>query len=86
MKRYEKTLLSLDDGAFVVEYNQKSYLATKQSYTDGKVIKFYAYELGGRDFVSCNLYITKKSLLLKPCEMSPAKVREFLEMMQLKGI
>jgi len=59
-------------------YKDKKYLATKTVMSKGGVIKFYAYELGGNDFVSCNFYITKEKNLLKPCEMSPKKVIDFV--------
>ncbi len=79
MKAYVKRLLHLQDGSFVCSYNSRTYLATKSSYAKGRVLKFYAKELGGRDFVSLNLFLTKQSPLLRPCEMSPQKVIDFLE-------
>ncbi len=39
----------------------------------------YAEELGGRDIVSANLYVTGAGAQLKACEMPAAKVVDFLE-------
>lgn len=38
----------------------------------------YAEELGGRDVVSANLYLTGDRPQLRPCEMPAEKVLDFL--------
>ena len=53
-------------------------MATKNSYSNARVLQFYAEELGGNDFVSFNIFLTKKKPLLKPCEMSAKKVIDFI--------
>lgn len=78
MKNFEQKLIDFPEGSFYAEYKMLRYLATKSIMSKGGVIKFYAYELGGNDFVSCNFYITKDKNLLKPCEMSPDKVIDFI--------
>ena len=78
MKNYEQKLIDLPEGSFYAKYNKVKYLASKSVMSKGGVIKFYAYELGGNDFVSCNFYITKGKNILKPCEMSPNKVIDFV--------
>lgn len=75
-------LTSLPNGAHKVVYHNKHYLYTKETKLNGKLIKFYAYELGGNDFVSLNFYITTTKPLLKPCEMSPHKVIDFVMKMK----
>ena len=78
MKTFEQKLIDFPEGSFYAEYKTLKYLATKSVMSKGGVIKFYAYELGGNDFVSCNLYMTKSKNILKPCEMSPNKVIDFV--------
>lgn len=71
-------LLQLDNGCYSVYFNKKRYLLTKQTLLSGKLIKLYAYEAGGNDIVSSNYYVTVKNGTLKPCEMSPEKVIDFV--------
>ena len=55
----------------------------KQTLQNGRLIKFYAEELGGNDFVSLNVYRTGAGVLLKPCEMAERKVTDFIEKVEL---
>lgn len=71
-------LASLDNGSYHVIYNEKKYLLTKATLLEGKLIKLYAERLDQIDIVSGNYYPTIKSGLLKPCEMSDAKVIDFI--------
>lgn len=71
-------LLALPQGANDVFYKEKRYLLQKQTLLAGKLIKIYAKELGGHDIVSGNYYPTIKGGMLKPCEMSDAKVIDFV--------
>ena len=71
-------LLALPNGANDVFYIGKRYLLIKETLLDGKLIKLYAKELGGNDIVSGNYYPTMKDGMLKPCEMSDAKVIDFV--------
>jgi peptide-methionine (S)-S-oxide reductase len=50
----------------------------KQTLNQGRSLKLYAENLGGRDFISCNLYVTSKGVRIKPCEMALEKVLDFL--------
>jgi len=77
-KNFHKKLQELPDGANDVLYNAKRYLLRKETLLDGKLIKIYAEELGGNDIVSGNYYPTIKEGTLKPCEMSDAKVIDFV--------
>ncbi len=71
-------LLALPNGANDVFYIGKRYLLIKETLLDSKLIKLYAKELGGNDIVSGNYYPTMKDGMLKPCEMSDAKVIDFV--------
>ena len=71
-------LLTLPNGANDVMYLEKRYLLRKETLLEGKLFKVYAEELGGNDIVSGNYYPTMQGGMLKPCEMSDAKVSDFI--------
>jgi len=71
-------LLALPNGANDIFYKEKRYLLQKQTLLNEKLIKIYAEELGGNDIVSGNYYPSMKGGILKPCEMSDAKVIDFV--------
>ena len=71
-------LLALPNGANDVNYKNKRYLLLKETLLSGKLIKIYAEKLGQQDIVSGNYYPTMKGGMLKPCEMSDAKVIDFV--------
>jgi len=71
-------LLALPNGANDVHYLNKRYLLRKETLLEGKLIKVYAEELGENDIISGNYYPSIKSGMLKPCEMSDAKVIHFV--------
>jgi len=71
-------LLALPNGANDVIYMNKRYLLIKETLLDGKLLKIYAERLDKIDVVSGNYYPTLKSGMLKPCEMSDAKVIDFI--------
>lgn len=71
-------LLALPNGANDVHYLGKRYLLRKETLLEGKLLKLYAEELGGNNIVSGNYYATIKGGMLKPCEMSEAKVIDFV--------
>ena len=70
--------MKLSDGAYDVSYQKKRYLLRKETHLDKKLIKLYAEELGGKDFISLNYYPHIKGGLLKPCEMPEKKVIDFI--------
>ncbi|HIP52007.1 MAG TPA: peptide methionine sulfoxide reductase [Campylobacterales bacterium] len=76
--KFYTNLLSLPNRANYILYKKKRYLLQKQTLLDEKLIKIYAEELGGNDIVSGNYYPTMKGGMLKPCEMSDAKVIDFV--------
>lgn len=73
-----KRLRSIPLGYSQVLYQKRKYGVSRQEYNNGKSIKLYAEELGGKDFVSLNYYITDTVGILKPCEMAKKKVIDFL--------
>jgi len=75
---FYKKFLALPNGASDVSYKGRRYLLRKETLLEGKLLKLYAEELGGNDVVSGNYYTTMKGGMLKPCEMSDAKVIDFV--------
>ncbi len=75
---FDTALHKLPNGAYDVIYQNRRYLLRKETLLEGKLIKLYAHDLGGNDIVSGNYYPTIKNGTLKPCEMSEAKVRDFV--------
>jgi len=71
-------LLALPNGANNVMYLEKRYLLIKEILLEGRLLKVYAERLDKVDVVSGNYYPTLKGGMLKPCEMSDAKVIHFI--------
>jgi peptide-methionine (S)-S-oxide reductase len=82
-KDFHKKIVYLDDGTYDVSFQKKRYLLRKQTQLDGRLIKLYAEELGGNDFISLNYYPQIKEGLLKPCEMPIRKVVDFILELEL---
>jgi hypothetical protein len=76
---YRERLHSFPEGAFEGSFHNRRYLIRKETLLEGRLIKLYAEELGGNDFVSLNYYETTRAPLLKPCEMPREKVIDFIE-------
>lgn len=66
-----------------VIFKRKRYGVTRTDFNNGKSIKLYAEELGGKDVISLNYYITSTQERLKPCEMPEEKVIKFLTEMEI---
>jgi len=49
---FHEKILQLDDGAYDVVAYEKRYLLRKETHLEGRLIKLYAEELGGNDFIS----------------------------------
>ncbi len=64
------------------DYQGRIYGITKSAFNNGKSFKVYAEELGGKDFISLNLYLTNEGAVLKPCEMPEQKVKSLLNEMR----
>lgn len=83
MDLFRQKLIKLPLGSFYCIYKNSKYLATKQLYSNNKIIKIYAKELKGNDIVSGNYFLTIKNGLLKPCEMSDEKVLDFVKNLKM---
>ncbi len=80
---FHSKIIQLNDGAYDVVAYEKRYLLRKETRLDGKLIKLYAEELGGKDFISLNYYPLLQDGLLKPCEMPEEKVIQFIMELEL---
>lgn len=78
MSAFRQRLLTLPPGTYDVTFRSRRYLLNIERVSKGRITKLYARELGGRDIVSGNYFTTVKGGLLKPCEMSPKKVIDFV--------
>lgn len=81
---FHKKLIHLNDGAYDVFAFDKRYLLRKETQLKGKLVKLYAEELGGNDFISLNYYPELQNGLLKSCEMPQEKVIEFILELEIK--
>ena len=61
-----------------VSFDGRRYGVTRTLAAGGRAQTVLAEELGGRDLISANLYLTEEPQL-RPCEMPAAKVMRFLE-------
>ncbi|MBX2873786.1 MAG: peptide methionine sulfoxide reductase [Saprospiraceae bacterium] len=73
----------IPNGYSEVMYEGNRYGLSRKDFNGGKSIKVFAEQLGGKDFISFNYYLTSEQHLLKPCEMPTEKVRQFLLNFQL---
>jgi len=76
---FEDALARLPDGYVDGNFRNRSWGVTVKRSEDGKRTWLYGQELSGTDIVSFNLYrLTGTGSILKPCEMSSAKVIDFI--------
>jgi len=71
-------LRKIPEGYSERTYRGRRYGVTKTVFGGERTYKLFAEELGGSDFISCNLYVTRRGERLKPCEMPLEKVLNFL--------
>jgi hypothetical protein len=69
---------AMPSGTFRAGFGGNGYIVSKTSYSGGKSWKLVAEELGGRDYISLNLYHLKSGACLYPCEMSLDKAIAFV--------
>jgi len=70
---------ALPRGAYGGTYDGRRYRILKSVLVTGRSQKLEAEELGGKDYVSFNLYrLAGGEVLLKPCEMPAEKVIAFV--------
>jgi hypothetical protein len=76
---FEAALAKLLDGYVDGNFGGRAWGVTVKRSQDLKRTWLYGEELGGTDIVSFNLYrLIGSGPMLKPCEMSSAKVIEFV--------
>jgi hypothetical protein len=76
---FEAALARLPDGYVDGNFGGRAWGVTVKRSQDLKRTLLYGEELGGTDIVSFNLYrLAGQRSMLKPCEMSSAKVIEFV--------
>lgn len=77
--RFVTALDTLDTGHQTGHFNGRRYGVTIERPVDARVTKLFAEELGGSDYVSFNLFrVGDDQAVLKPCEMAPEKVIDFV--------
>ena len=77
---FTAALANLPEGFSSGHFHNVRYGVTINRSADARRISLFARELGGNDIVSFNLYQLKSGADgLKPCEMSSAKVVEFVK-------
>ena len=77
--KFEDALAKLPEGYVGGHFGNRPWGLTVKRSEDGKRTWLYGEELGGADIVSFNLYrLVGPGSILKPCEMSSAKVIEFV--------
>lgn len=87
MNVIQDKIKSIPPGYSEVIYQGRKYGLSRTDFNDGRSLKVYAEELGGKDFISFNYYLTSTDHHLKPCEMPAEKVIDFLMNFQfLPGI
>lgn len=69
---------SIPTGTSTGHSNGKRYIVSRTDLTNGKSHKLVAHQFGGGDYISLNLYLTQAGAVLRPCEMSAAKVIAFV--------
>lgn len=70
---------ALPFGGYGATYDGRRYRVVKAQVGSARSQKLEAEELGGKDYISLNLYrLSSGHTLLKPCEMPEAKVRAFV--------
>ncbi|WP_171239925.1 MULTISPECIES: hypothetical protein [unclassified Ruegeria] len=74
-----QAFFALPAGTSTGRFKGNPYVLTRTELAGGKSQKLVAHQLGGPDYISLNLYLTKNSgALLRPCEMSVQKVTDFV--------
>ncbi|MBY5516201.1 hypothetical protein [Rhizobium leguminosarum] len=76
---FEDALAKLPEGYVDGHFCNRPWCVTVKRSEDGKRTWLYGEELSGGDIVSFNLYrLAGPGPILKPCEMSSAKVIDFV--------
>lgn len=74
LARFQRLPIGYSEG----DYRGRRYGLTVRTSADGRRSWLFGEDLGGGPHVSGNLYRLRDRTLLKPCEMSPDKVIDFI--------
>ena len=83
MSGFAAALAALPTGTFTGTADGRRYVVTKIAFARNRAIKLVAEERGGSDYISLNWYALTSGGLLRPCEMPEAKVRRFVEHLEV---
>ncbi len=75
---YQK-MVSIPEGTSKATFENRLYIVTKTTSNSGQIIKFFAEEAGGRDYVSLNVYKAGDRIYIRPCEQPISKSQIFLQ-------
>ncbi len=75
---YQK-IISVPEGTSRAMLENRLYIVTKTTSLAGQVIKLFAEEAGGRDYISLNVYKSMERIHIKPCEQPILKSQIFLQ-------
>lgn len=78
MKRFLAAWDALPIGTSEGMFKRRRYSLIRTERDGGRQAWLWAEELGGTDRISANLYRLAAGPVLKPCEMSEEKVRNFV--------
>jgi hypothetical protein len=75
---FRRALDHIPEGYSEGLYEGRRYRVEKTVLAGGKSLKLVAWEMGGPDYISLNLYTLASGDRLNPCEMPEDKVRAFV--------
>lgn len=75
---FRRALDRIPEGYSEGVYDGRRYRLEKTVLAGGRSVKLVAWELGGPDYISLNLYCLASGDRLNPCEMAEEKVRAFV--------
>lgn len=74
-----RKIVAIPEGISRATFENRFYIVSRKSYNGGQSFKFFAEEVGGRDYLSLNVYKTKERIYIKPCEQPISKSQNFLQ-------
>lgn len=77
---YQK-IISIPEGTSKATLENRLYIVTKTTSNCGQIIKFFAEEAGGRDYVSLNVYKAGDRIYIRPVNNQFRRVRFFFKML-----
>ncbi|MBB4173361.1 hypothetical protein [Sulfitobacter noctilucicola] len=75
-------IAALPLGTFTGQAFGRKYVVTRSLFSKGRAVKLVAEELGGKDYISLNLYALSSGPKLFPCEMPAEKVITFVRALE----